>query len=87
MGETSDCILMPFVVETSIVPVVAIDTFVSLVIATGTVLKASVVDACAVVACIFLEPAGVCKYASLKIPVDPLTAPVVFMRLDEDSVD
>ena len=87
MGETSDCTLMPLVVDTSITPVVAIDTFVSLVIARGTVLKASVVDDCAVVACIFLEPAGVCKYASPKIPVDPLTAPVVFMRLDEDSVD
>lgn len=79
--------MMPFVVETSIVPVVAIDTFASLVIVTGTVLNASVVDACAVVACIFLEPDAVCKYASPKIPVDPLTAPVVFMRLDEDSVD
>ena len=87
MGKTSDCILMPLVVDTSITPVVTIDTFISLVIATGTVLKASVVDACAVVACIFLDPAGVCKYVSPKIPVDPLTAPVVFMRLDEDSVD
>lgn len=79
--------MMPFVVETSIVPVVAIDTFASLVIVTGTVLNASVVDDCAVVACIFLEPDAVCKYASPKIPVDPLTAPVVFMRPDEDSVD
>ena len=87
MGETLDCILMPLVVDTSIVPVVAMDTLASLVIVTGVVLKASVVDACVAVACIFLDPDGVCKYASPNIPVDPLIAPVVFMRLDEDSVD